>query len=642
MSPQIIFYKKRHLVCALMFLCCSVCIQGQSVFHALSPENNTLQLRATFTSSDTISLEGLSNIYSLSIDAIIHQPQEDSFTRIVLEDKDGNDYLVAESNWFRFDTTNVCLSHYCEETAILNGIIPFCLKCYVTGDATVTLMGINSSNIADTRNADKFAETTKLIKDEQVKDIVDRINSYNTKHGRLWRAAVTEISLLPYKEKKNIYEEGSCDSYLNNIQYYSGGLYEVGQPRAHAERTMSPYVPSFDWRYRHGKNWLTSVKDQGRSGYCTAFAAVGMLESNMLLHYNDTSSIDLSEQYVASYAGVDYFDGAPRGTPVRFLKTNGTIDDDSMPFVDSEYYTPPSIRPEGEEHVYLNDYKAIYLSNNLPLDTLKKYIIQNGPGVCGFQCFVTPYTHDKRNGGHAMTLAGYGIIVPDTAYTFCNGHYPTMYFHENDSVIGHTYWIYKNSWGKGWGHNGYMYAVYYNDDRSYMGSYAYFPKGMPSSNVSHSIICEDKDGDGIFNWGIGSTHPHIPVWAPNESDGDDSDPSKGHMNEYGYCEELPTNHPSYEYISNDSTLTTPESRTKYLGILCGAMVTIQAQQNFSNGTKLLLDNGATLIIDGITINGSSLQPYAGSKIILQNGAKILKPFIVPLGVEFVMNKGKIE
>lgn len=642
MNARFYYYKRRLIGCALIILCHSAYAQGQSVFRALFPENYTQQLRTTFTSSDTIPLDGLSDIYSLSIDATIYQPQEASFARIVLEDKNGHDYLVAESNWFRFDSTIVTLDHYCEETAILNSITPSCLKCYVTGDATVTLTSINSSNHADTRNADSFAENTKRIKDEQVKDIVDRINSYNTKHGRLWRAAVTEISSLPYNEKRNIYEEGSSDSYLNNIQYYSGGLYEVGVPRAHAERTISPYVPSFDWRYRHGKNWLTPVKHQGWSGYCTAFAAVGMLESNMLLHYNDTCAIDLSEQYVASYAGVDYNDGAARGTPIRFLKTDGTIDDDSMPFVNSEYYTPPSIRPEGEEHVYLNDYKAIYLRNNLPLDTLKKYIIHNGPGVCGFQCFVTPYTHDKRNGGHSMTLAGYGIIVPDTVYTFCNGDYPTMCFNENDSVIGHTYWIYKNSWGKGWGHKGYMYVVYYNDDRLYMGSYAYFPKGIPSSNVSHNIICEDEDGDGLFNWGIGSTHPHIPVWAPDESDGDDSNPTKGHMNEYGYCEDLPTNHPSYEYICNDSTLTTPENRTKYLGVLRGATVTIQAQQTFSNGTKFLLDNGATLIIDGIIMNGDYIQPYAGSKIILNNGAKILKPFVVPLGVEFVVNKGRIE
>lgn len=636
MNTKFFFFKWIFMGYVIIFLNNSMYAQSKSVFHPYSSENNTQQVRTTLTSCDTISLEGLGKIYSLSINATIHQPQEASFTRVVLEDKNGHDYLVAECNWFRFDTTTVYFDHYCEETAILNGITPFCLKCYVTGDATITLTDINSSNQANTRNADRLTETIERIKEEQVKDIVDRINSYNIKHGRLWEAAVTEIAMLPYNEKKN-YANGTFDSYLNNIQFYSGGLFEIGAPHAHSTRTTSPFVSSFDWRNRHGKCWLTPVKSQGYSGYCTAFAAVGMLESNIYLNYCDTSIIDLSEQYVASYANIDYNKGAERRKAVKFLKTDGTIDDISMPFVDDSNYVAPTIRPVGEEHVYLNDYDEIPL-NNLPLDTLKKYIIHRGPGVCGYQRAI-PYTHN-RNGGHAMTLVGYGIIVPDTTYIFFNGNRPEVQFLEGDTIIGHTYWIYKNSWGKNWGHNGYMYITYYNEDNWYMGEYAYFPKGKPRSNLNRPILCEDKDGDGYVNWGVDSISPGIAVWA--QSDGDDSDPTIGHMNEFGFCEQLPPTHPTYEYISNDSTLISSESRTSYLGILNGATVTLHAQQNFANGTKLLLDNGATLIIDGITINGEYIQPYIGSKIILSNGAKILKPFIVPVGVELVINKGSIE
>ena len=133
---------------------------------------------------------------------------------------------------------------------------------------------------------------------------------------------------------------------------------------------------------------------------------------------------------------------------------------------------------------------------------------------------------------------------------------------------------------------------------------------------------------------------YLPVWG--FTDGDDSDPTKGHMNEYGYCEQLPPNHPTYEYIYNDSTLTTSEIRTSYLGVLNGATVTLQVQPVFSNGAKLLLDNGATLIIDGIKTNLNFLQPYPGSTIVLMNGGKILKPYSLPLGVKLVINKGAIE
>lgn len=77
-------------------------------------------------------------------------------------------------------------------------------------------------------------------------------------------------------------------------------------------------------------------------------------------------------------------------------------------------------------------------------------------------------------------------------------------------------------------------------------------------------------------------------------------------------------------------------------MLTSATFTITAQQSFSNGTKLLLDNGATMILDGTTIGGSYIQAYAGSKIVLNNGAKITKPFEVPLGVQLIINNGKIE
>lgn len=639
MQTKFIFIKWIFMGYAIILLNNSMYAQSKSVFHPFSSENNTLEVRSTLTSCDTISLEGLGKIYSLSINATIHQPQEASFSRVVLEDKDGHDYLVAESNWFRFDTTKVYLDHYCEETALLNGITPFCLKCYVTGDATITLTDINTSNQADTRNTDIFTEMTYHIKKDQVMDIVDRINSYNIKHGRLWRAAVTESSLLPYNEKKDKDEDDGCNSYWNNIQYYAGGFFEIGTPRAYADTTVSPYVPYFDWRHRHGKNWLTPPKRQRDSAYCTAFAAVGMLESNLLLHYkyneNDASAINLSEQYVASYVPISFKYGINTERPISFLKTDGTIDDASMPFVNDPNYTPPIIRPDGVEHVYLNDYDMINLFAT-PLDTIKKYLIHRGPGVGGYRM--------DGLGGHAMTLAGYGTVVPDSSYVYFQGKDPNVYldtlFHEGDSIIGHTYWIYKNSRGPSKWYNGYIYIIYYNDDPSYMNSYVFFPKGKPRSNVSRPALCEDLDGDGYFNWGIDSISPGIAVWA--QSDGDDSDSTIGHMNEFGYCEHLPADHPTYEYIYNDSTLTSSESRTSYLGVLNGATVTLYAQQNFANGTKLLLDNGATLVIDGISINGSFIQPYSGSKIILMNGAKILKPFTVPLGVELVIIRGSIE
>ena len=98
----------------------------------------------------------------------------------------------------------------------------------------------------------------------------------------------------------------------------------------------------------------------------------------------------------------------------------------------------------------------------------------------------------------------------------------------------------------------------------------------------------------------------------------------------------------HEYIYNDSTLINFESSSNYIGVLRGATLTLQVQPSFENGTKILLDRGTTLIINGFTANLDFLHPYPGCKIILRNGAKIKKPFSTPIGVEFVIEDGTIE
>jgi hypothetical protein len=51
----------------------------------------------------------------------------------------------------------------------------------------------------------------------------------------------------------------------------------------------------FDWRDRHGENWMTSVKDQ-RHNDCVAHANIGTFEAQINLYYNQNLNVDLSEQ----------------------------------------------------------------------------------------------------------------------------------------------------------------------------------------------------------------------------------------------------------------------------------------------------------------------------------------------------------
>lgn len=51
----------------------------------------------------------------------------------------------------------------------------------------------------------------------------------------------------------------------------------------------------FDWRDRHGINWLTSAKDQGNTTECDDYAKIAAAEAQINLHYNQILDVDLSE-----------------------------------------------------------------------------------------------------------------------------------------------------------------------------------------------------------------------------------------------------------------------------------------------------------------------------------------------------------
>ena len=58
---------------------------------------------------------------------------------------------------------------------------------------------------------------------------------------------------------------------------------------------FSNITDSWDWRNRHGENWMTPVKTQF-GGTCHYFATVGTLEPQTKLYYNQLFDLDLSEQ----------------------------------------------------------------------------------------------------------------------------------------------------------------------------------------------------------------------------------------------------------------------------------------------------------------------------------------------------------
>ena len=659
------FIKGCCMIAALLMV---IPLAGQNgkdspIFKTRRQTNVTRSLtKAQITTSDTIPLQNLGAIYAFSIDATITQPREASFVRIVLEDAEGHDYLVAESDRFRNDTTFVQLTEYCEETARLDGIIPIRLKCYLAGDATLLLTSYHVSDQEPTRGQTANEETVAAIKEAQVQSIVDRINEYNVRHGKLWRAGLNSWSLVKYDS--NIKGEG--DAYTANFKYYTDGIYEMGERSAQRSTYNSPYVESFDWRNRHGKNWMTdSIGDQTDTiPCCQIFASVASTEALTNLYFNKQLQLNLSEQDIYDYSIFWAFQTP--NSALLYIQEYGVIDETSLPFIGDHEQNYP--RPEGNELISIagsdNIWNRIDAPNTLSMDTytdsIKKLLISNGPGVWGFSHEKMSHKDSTKFNVHWMSLCGYGVVTSNDYYTYVENNpwgYHTHISGNDAGMIGKTYWIFKDSFGHRkdniFGHNGYRYVIV-NDYELMNNRYYYITS--PITRRGHSdneIVVEDLDGDGYFNWGIGPRpNNRLPSWAEQEEDGNDNNRFKGAMNQYGYIADVNYSSPT---IVIDHNMTDTElidsigcSRflRRHIRINPGVTFTIHGSLAFYSGKRIYMNNFSTLVIDGGSLVDPTLyKSNAGGKVVIKNGGKIIchkkSNFVLPDEITMEMYEGSI-
>lgn len=633
--------RKCYLIAALLL---PTCLFGQSASECFkarlqTPEKKAMNVK--LTSSDTIPLNNLGIIYALSIDAVIEQPREASFVRIVLEDVEGKNYLVAESDRFRNDTTTVQLTEYCEETALLSGITPLRLKCYLT-NATLQLTGIHASTEMPKRGNPTSSEM-RSVKETQVKDIVDRINAYNVRHGKLWQAAAMPYSLKTAEEQGSLFQE---DAYLANMKYYAGGLYEIGERRRQASAYNSPYADSFDWsETRHGKQWITSVKDQVVHGPCHVFAAVGVAEALTNLYFNDTINLDLSEQFIMTYT--DYFPTGNWSTytldvPITFIATDSVIDESSAVY--GEPLSSTGQRPVGLESIKFTDIVEISstgLSFDAFSDSIKKHLIHDGPGVwgCEFPNNPNSYSH------HYMALVGYGTTrLGQHHYIITSSSNELMTI--DASMAGKTFWKFKNSYGSSAAT--YM-TIVFNDDATLYP--VYFAK-TPIIRRGHSdsdIICEDRDGDGYFNWGISETPPvTLPEWAFGEKDADDTDAYVGALYENGEFEDVDFES-GKRYITSIDTISSPTFNRKEIVIRSGGKLIVMSDFRCLPTCELKIESGGTLEIQGGSVVNVNFQMESGATLKISNNG-LLMPIIddenmffnIPVGAVMDISSGEIR
>jgi len=211
------------------------------------------------------------------------------------------------------------------------------------------------------------------------------------------------------------------------------------------------------------RRWCSPIENQGSLGSCTANAGVGLLEyyeKKAFGRHIDGSRLFLykTTRNLLRWTGDR---GAYLRTTMAAMRLFGVPPKKYWPYVTTDFDKEPSsfCYSLAQNYQAIRYFRLDYngITRTHLLEKIKMYIAHGLPSMFGFTVYNSisdarrtgkipyPSRGDRRSGGHAIVAVGY------------DDH---MEIRSRDGSVTTGALLIRNSWGTGWGENGYGWLPY--------------------------------------------------------------------------------------------------------------------------------------------------------------------------------------
>jgi hypothetical protein len=288
-------------------------------------------------------------------------------------------------------------------------------------------------------------------------DEIERLNREITYQGLEWEAGETSLTLLPPAERRlrlgTWFPTSSLLGSFTPIEERAG------------------LAVSLNWASRSGRNYMTEIRNQGSCGACWAFAVVAAVEGTyniehdrysvglanlvplpprrLCINNGSTASVpptlisaldspDISEQdLISCLAAGSSCDGGFVSEAAEALKSQGVVSEKCFPY---QAENVACLRCANWRRVLSKIRVWRWITTDRADTGAVRTALQDGPVVSHMEVYDDFYSY--RNGIYARTSGA----------SYEGGHAVLIVGYDD----GDNCWICKNSWGTGWGENGYF------------------------------------------------------------------------------------------------------------------------------------------------------------------------------------------